>query len=296
LHLPALAPPNIAIFAMQIAAGFIRNSKRMVVFPNAKINLGLYVVEKRPDGFHNLETIFYPVPWRDALEAVPATGGKTTLNLSGLAVDAPNEKNLVMRAYRLLAEEYNLPELDIYLHKAIPFGAGLGGGSADAAFMLTMLNQLFDLGVPEDKLAEYAATLGSDCPFFVYNRPMMASGRGEVLSPIGVDLSGYTIVLVKPPFGISTPEAFAGITPKQPKLALAEAIRQPVERWREVLFNDFEPHLFEKHPQLAAIKQRLYDRGAIYAAMSGSGSTIFGIFKNDVGVTVEGCTVFTAAL
>ncbi|WP_320054574.1 4-(cytidine 5'-diphospho)-2-C-methyl-D-erythritol kinase [uncultured Acetobacteroides sp.] len=268
----------------------------MVVFPNAKINLGLYVVEKRTDGFHNLETIFYPVPWRDALEAVPATGSETTLTTTGLAVDAPSEKNLVMRAYRLLAEEYHLPKLNIYLHKAIPFGAGLGGGSADAAFMLTMLNQLFGLGIPEGKLAEYAATLGSDCAFFVYNRPMMASGRGEVLSPIEVDLSGYTIVLVKPPFGISTPEAFSGITPKQPQIALSEAIKQPVERWKDVLFNDFEPHLFCNHPQLAAIKQQLYDNGATYAAMSGSGSTIFGIFKDNVEVVVKNCTVFTAML
>lgn len=268
----------------------------MVVFPNAKINLGLYVVEKRTDGFHNLETIFYPVPWKDALEAVPATGNETSLTSTGLVVDTIPEKNLVMRAYRLLADEHNLPKLDIYLHKAIPFGAGLGGGSADAAFMLTMLNLLFDLGISEGKLAEYAATLGSDCAFFVYNRPMIACGRGEILSPIKVDLSGYTIVLVKPPFGISTPEAFSGITPKQPKIALAEAIKQPVERWKDVLSNDFEPHLFEKHPQLASIKQQLYDHGAIYAAMSGSGSTIFGIFKNDVQVTVEGCTVFKAAL
>jgi len=268
----------------------------MVVFPNAKINLGLYVVEKRPDGFHNLETVFYPVPWRDALEVVPASGDQTTLNLSGLAVDAPTEKNLVMRAYQLLADGYNLPKLDIYLHKVIPFGAGLGGGSADAAFMLTMLNSLFDLGISEGKLAEYAATLGSDCAFFVYNRPMIASGRGEVLSPIEVSLSGYTIVLVKPPFGISTPEAFSGITPKKPQIPLREAISQPIERWKEVLFNDFEPHLFENHPQLASIKQQLYDNGALYAAMSGSGSTIFGIFKDDVDFTVEGCTVFKATL
>lgn len=268
----------------------------MVVFPNAKINLGLYVVEKRPDGFHNLETIFYPAPWRDALEVVPATGNETTLNITGLAVDAPTEKNLVMRAYKLLANEYNLPKLDIYLHKAIPFGAGLGGGSADAAFMLTMLNQLFELGISEDKLAEYAATLGSDCAFFVYNYPMIASGRGEILSPIKVDLSGYTIVLVKPPFGISTPEAFAGITPKKPKIPLTEAISQPIERWKDVLFNDFEPHLFRNHPQLAAIKQQLYDKGAIYAAMSGSGSTIFGLFDKEIDFTVEGCTVFSAKL
>ena len=281
---------------MLTAAGFTRNSRRMVVFPNAKINLGLYVVEKRTDGFHNLETIFYPVPWRDALEAVPATGNETTLTTTGLAVDAPTEKNLVMRAYRLLANEYNLPKLDIYLHKAIPFGAGLGGGSADAAFMLTMLNQLFDLGISEGKLAEYAATLGSDCAFFVYNRPMIASGRGEILSPIEVDLSGYTIVLVKPPFGISTPEAFSGIIPKRPQIALAEAIKQPVERWKDVLFNDFEPHLFCNHPQLAAFKQQLYDNGATYAAMSGSGSTIFGIFKDNVEVVVKDCTVFKAIL
>lgn len=268
----------------------------MLVFPNAKINLGLYVVEKRPDGFHNIETVFYPVPWIDALEAVPAHGSTTTLSSSGLAVDALPEKNLVMRAYQLLASRYNLPNIDIYLHKVIPFGAGLGGGSADAAFMLSMLNDLFDLNIEQEQLAEYAASLGSDCAFFIYNRPMIASGRGEVLSPIEVNLSGHTIVLVKPAFGISTPEAFAGITPKQPATPIADAINQPIERWKDILLNDFEPHLFEKYPQLAAIKQQLYDQGAIYAAMSGSGSTIFGIFSEEIDFKAEGCTVFTAKL
>lgn len=268
----------------------------MVVFPNAKINLGLYVVEKRTDGFHNLETVFYPVPWNDVLEIVPATGDQTTLTSSGLTVDAAPEKNLVMRAYKLLENEYHLPHIDIYLHKVIPFGAGLGGGSADAAAMLVMLNNHFELNISIEKLVEYAAILGSDCPFFVYNRPMLASGRGEVLTPINVTLSGYTIVLVKPTFGISTPEAFSGITPKQPAIPLVEAIKQPIEQWKDTLLNDFEPHLFEKHPQLASIKQQLYDGGAAYAAMSGSGSTLFGIFREDVVMEFKGCTVFKAGL
>lgn len=268
----------------------------MVVFPNAKINLGLYVVDKRADGFHNLETVFYPVPWNDVLEIVPATGSQTTLTSSGLAVDAAPEKNLVMRAYKLLENEYHLPHIDIYLHKVIPFGAGLGGGSADAAAMLVMLNNHFELNISIEKLAEYAAILGSDCPFFVYNRPMLASGRGEVLTPIDVSLEGYTIVLVKPPFGISTPEAFSGITPKQPTIQLTEAIKQPIEQWKNTLLNDFEPHLFEKHPQLASIKQQLYRHGATYAAMSGSGSTIFGIFKEDVVMEFKDCTIFKAVL
>lgn len=268
----------------------------MVVFPNAKINLGLYVVEKRTDGFHNLETVFYPVPWNDVLEIVPATGDQTTLTSSGLTVDAAPEKNLVMRAYKLLENEYHLPHIDIYLHKVIPFGAGLGGGSADAAAMLVMLNNHFELNISIEKLVEYAAILGSDCPFFVYNRPMLASGRGEELTPINVTLSGYTIVLVKPTFGISTPEAFSGITPKQPAIPLVEAIKQPIEQWKDTLLNDFEPHLFEKHPQLASIKQQLYDGGAAYAAMSGSGSTLFGIFREDVVMEFKGCTVFKAGL
>lgn len=268
----------------------------MVVFPNAKINLGLYVTEKRPDGFHNLETLFYPVPWRDALEAVPANGEEATFTGSGLVVDVEPEKNLVMCAYRLLQREFSLPNLDIYLHKAIPFGAGLGGGSADAAQMLVMLNHLYKLGLSEERLAEYAATLGSDCPFFIYNRPMLATGRGEVLSPVDFSLKGYTIVLVKPSFGISTPEAFAGIQPKRPSASIAETVAQPIETWRGTLLNDFEPHLFEKYPLLADIKQQLYDRGAAYAAMSGSGSTIFGIFRSDVSFEMAGCTVFKAEL
>lgn len=268
----------------------------MVVFPNAKINLGLYVTEKRPDGFHNLETLFYPVSWRDALEAVPANGEEATFTGSGLMVDVEPEKNLVMRAYRLLQREFSLPNLDIYLHKAIPFGAGLGGGSADAAQMLVMLNHLYKLGLSEERLAEYAATLGSDCPFFIYNRPMLATGRGEVLSPVDFSLKGYSIVLVKPSFGISTPEAFAGIQPKRPSASIAETVAQPIETWRGTLLNDFEPHLFEKYPLLADIKQLLYDRGAAYAAMSGSGSTIFGIFRSDVSFEMAGCTVFKAEL
>lgn len=268
----------------------------MVVFPNAKINLGLYVVEKRSDGFHNLETLFYPVPWCDALEVVLAKGAESTLSISGLNVDGKPEQNLVMRAFRLFQQEYNLPNVDIYLHKVIPFGAGLGGGSADAAQMLLLLNRRFNLGLSDVKLAEYAAMLGSDCPFFIYNRPMMASGRGEILTPFDISLSGYTIVLVKPSFGISTPEAFAGIKPKKPAIAIAKAVALPVEEWKELLLNDFEPHLFEKYPLLGEIKQQLYTCGAVYASMSGSGSTIFGLFKGDVTFTVEGCEVFKTVL
>lgn len=268
----------------------------MITFPNAKINLGLHITEKRSDGFHNLETVFYPVPWKDALEIVPSKGSVTTLSVSGKAIEGDPENNLVMKAYRLLEKDYQLLPLDIYLLKAIPFGAGLGGGSADAAFMLKLLSSYFGLKLTNEQLVAYAAQLGSDCPFFIYNRPMLAAGRGEVLVPIDISLAGYTVVLVKPDFSISTPEAFSGITPKQPTNPLIQTLLQPVETWKDRLVNDFEDHLFAKHPQLAAIKAMLYDKGATYAAMSGSGSTIFGLFREDVEIHVPSGTVFKATL
>lgn len=268
----------------------------MIVFPNAKINLGLNITEKRPDGFHNLETLFYPVKWCDILEVVPAAGSTTTITQTGIAVDVAPEKNLVMRAYTLLAASYPIPPVDIYLHKIIPFGAGLGGGSADAAQMLVLLNRMFNLAIDDATLASYAAQLGSDCPFFVYNQPMMATGRGEILSTVDFSLDGYHILLVKPPFGISTPEAFAGIKPQKPAISISDVIAKPIEEWRSLLKNDFEEHLFVKYPLLSEIKQQLYDAGATYAAMSGSGSTIFGIFKNKCEVAFEDCTAFWAEL
>ena len=251
----------------------------MITFPNAKINLGLNIVERRPDGYHNIETVFYPIPLTDVLEIVPAS--ETSLTCYGNAVDCPPEKNLVMRAYRMLQERYGLSPVAIHLYKHIPDGAGLGGGSSDAAHTLVMLNRMFDLNLSDDVLASMAITLGADCAFFIYNRPMLATGIGDVMSPIEVPLHGKTLLLVKPSIGVDTRTAYSRVVPARPTVDLAHTITQPVEAWDGLLVNDFEPSVFAVLPQLWLIKARLLDAGAQYAAMSGSGSTIFGIFDSD---------------
>ena len=253
----------------------------MITFPNAKINLGLNIVERRPDGYHNIETVFFPVPLTDVLEIVPARDGETTLSCYGNKVDCPPEKNLVMKAYRLLQERYSLPPVAMHLYKHIPDGAGLGGGSSDAAHVLVMLNRMFDLGIADANMAAMAATLGADCAFFIYNRPMMAIGIGDVLSPVDVDLKGKTLLLVKPPVGVDTRTAYSRVVPAPSTMDLARLVAQPVETWDGLLVNDFEPSVFAALPQLWLIKARLMDAGAQYAAMSGSGSTVFGIFNSD---------------
>lgn len=254
----------------------------MITFPNAKINLGLNIVERRPDGYHNIETVFYPVPLTDVLEIVPAQDKKeTTLTCHGNKVDCPPEKNLVMKAYRLLQERYSLPAVEMHLYKHIPDGAGLGGGSSDAAHALIMLNQIFSLGLTDQELAAHAVTLGADCAFFIYNRPMLATGIGDVLSPVDVSLKGKTLLLVKPPMGVDTRTAYSRVVPQQPTVPVTEVISRPVMSWDGLLVNDFEPSVFAALPQLWLIKARLLDAGAEYAAMSGSGSTIFGIFDSD---------------
>ena len=252
----------------------------MISFPNAKINLGLNIVERRDDGYHNIETVFYPIPLTDVLEIVPATGD-ASLTCYGNAVDCPVEKNLVMRAYRMMQQRYGVPAVAMHLYKHIPDGAGLGGGSSDAAHAMVMLNKMFGLHVPDAELAAMAATLGADCAFFIYNRPMMATGIGDVLSPIDVDLKGKTLLLVKPPVGVDTRTAYSRVTPHEPDVALTSTIALPVAAWDGMLVNDFEPSVFAALPQLWLIKARLIDAGAIYAAMSGSGSTVFGIFESD---------------
>ncbi len=254
----------------------------MITFPNAKINLGLNIVERRPDGYHNIETVFYPVPLTDVLEIVPAQDDKeTTLTCHGNQVDCPPEKNLVMKAYRLLQERYSLPAVEMHLYKHIPDGAGLGGGSSDAAHALIMLNQMFSLGLTDQDLAAHAVTLGADCAFFIYNRPMLATGIGDVLSPVDVSLKGKTLLLVKPPMGVDTRTAYSRVVPQEPTVPVTEVIARPVMSWDGLLVNDFEPSVFAVLPQLWLIKARLLDAGAEYAAMSGSGSTIFGIFDSD---------------
>lgn len=253
----------------------------MLCFPNAKINIGLNVVEKRPDGYHNLETIFYPIPLCDALEAVISkdTSQKYFWNNSGIKVDAPDEENICIRALELLAQNHKLPSLNIHLLKKIPFGAGLGGGSADGAFMLKLINDICELGLSNDTLKNLATQLGADCPFFIDNKACFATGIGDQFESIELDLKGYHIALVKPPIHVSTPLAYAGINATPATRSLKEDIQLPIEQWRDVIKNDFELSVFKKFPEIKNIKEDLYDLGAIYAAMSGSGSSVFGIFK-----------------
>jgi 4-diphosphocytidyl-2-C-methyl-D-erythritol kinase len=274
----------------------------MITFPNAKINLGLNIVEKRPDGYHNLETIFYPIPLQDALEITPWEGGERKYKLaqSGIQIEGDDEHNLVVKAYKLLDNLHNLPPIEINLLKHIPSGAGLGGGSADAAFMLCMLNQHFQLNIPNEQLEVYAAQLGADCAFFVENKPTFAEGIGNIFSPIELSLKGYKLLMVKPDIFVSTRDAFAQIKPKRPSISLKEVAKMPVEAWKTYMVNDFEESVFPQFPAIADIKAKLYDMGAIYASMSGSGSSVFALFKGDATLPKvdfgEGAFVFEAMI
>ena len=256
----------------------------MITYPNAKINLGLNIVEKRPDGYHNLETVFYPINLQDALEVNDLEGeGEYTLKISGTPIEGELDNNLVVKAYRLLKKDFpNMGSINIHMYKHIPTGAGLGGGSADAAFILKLLNEKFKLNLSTEKLEEYAAILGADCAFFIQNKPVFASGIGNIFEEINLSLKGYYLVLVKPDIFVSTKDAFANIIPMKPNHSLKEIIRMPVETWRATMKNDFEDSVFKKFPEIAAIKDKLYDMGAIYASMSGSGSSVFGIFREQV--------------
>lgn len=254
----------------------------MILFPNAKINLGLDILRKRPDGYHDIETVMIPVGWRDILEIVPAKGDETTMTVTGREVNCPPEKNLVMKAYRALSEKVELPPVDIYLRKIIPDGAGMGGGSADAAFTLRGLNELFALGLTDAALAEIAATLGADCPFFIYNRPMLCTGTGTKMEEIDVDLSGLTVAIVKPPVSVPTAEAYRHTVPQYPATPLRESIKLPVGLWNGRVKNDFEPSVFPAYPAVGEIKSQLMEAGAVYASMSGSGSAVYGLFEGDI--------------
>ena len=259
----------------------------MLCFPNAKINLGLNIISKRSDGYHNLETIFYPIAIRDALEIVPAEKEEGVFKQSGILLDGDPKQNLVMKAFSLLKKEYSIPEIDIYLRKNIPFGAGLGGGSSDAAFMLKLLNNIYNLHLTEEKLEELASQLGADCAFFIRNKPVFASGVGNIFSPIELSLKGYYIVLIKPDIHVSTKDAYAIITPCQPDLCLTEIIKNPVDTWKDTMINDFETSVFAQYPAIKNIKNKLYDLGALYASMSGSGSSVLGIFREEVDFSKE---------
>lgn len=256
----------------------------MVTFPNAKINLGLDIVARRPDGYHNLETVFYPIPLCDILEITPAEEPDApdyTFTMYNAVFDGDDNDNLVVRAYKALAADHNLPKVNMSLYKNIPTGAGLGGGSADAAFALKMLNSMAGLGLSDEELEEYAATIGADCAFFIKNRPAYATGIGNILTPTACDITGYTLVLVKPDIHISTKDAYALVTPAAAETPLAEIISRPVDTWKDAMKNDFEKSVFAKHPSMERIKEKLYAMGAVYASMSGSGSSFFGIFKEE---------------
>lgn len=236
------------------------------------------MVSKRADGYHNLETIFYPVGLTDALEI--SLAAKTEFTSSGIAIDGKSENNLVYKAYQLLERQYKLPPLKLHLHKVIPFGAGLGGGSSDAAFTLQMLNSFFDLRIPSPELEKYAAQIGADCPFFIYNKACFAKGIGDQLEPIELDLSDYKIVIIKPEASVSTPEAYRNIVPQKPAFQLKDIVHLPIEEWKETIRNDFEESVFPAYPEIAQLKDILYKNGALYASMSGSGSAVFGIFRH----------------
>jgi 4-diphosphocytidyl-2-C-methyl-D-erythritol kinase len=260
----------------------------VIVFPNCKINLGLNITAKRPDGYHDLETLFYPVFLKDVLEIIHADNPKESLQYSssGIAIDDDIENNLCVKAYHLLKKDFPaLASIKLHLHKAIPMGAGLGGGSADGAFSLKLLNNLFNLNLSTDQLSNYAFVLGSDCPFFIVNKPSFATGRGEILEEINLDLSSYKIVIVNPGIHINTAAAFTKINPAIPAKSIKEIIQQPIATWRDELKNDFEDIVFEEHPEVSAIQNELYQTGAIYASMSGSGSTVYGIFKQSQPLT-----------
>lgn len=255
----------------------------MITFPNAKINLGLSITEKRPDGYHNLETVFYPVALEDALEIRNSTDAdkKYTLYQHGMEISGNPEENLVVKAYLLLDKKFHLPPTEIHLYKHIPSGAGLGGGSSDAAFMLKLLNEYYHLGLSDDQLETYAATLGADCAFFIKNSPTFAEGIGNIFSPIPLSLKGYQIMIIKPDVFVSTREAFSNIHPHHPEYPVVEAIKHPIHEWKNILINDFEASVFPQHPVIGEVKEKLYSHGAIYASMSGSGSSVFGIFEQE---------------
>lgn len=251
----------------------------LIRFPNCKVNLGLHITGRREDGYHNLETVFYPLPLTDILEMIRWPEGPSRLDVTGETVPGPATDNICLKAWNLLKADYpQLPPVQIHLHKLLPLGAGLGGGSADGAFALQMMNELFRLELSREDLIRYALQLGSDCPFFILNQPCVAKGRGEIMTPVQLDLSAYQWVLVNPRLHSSTAEAFRGVKPAPLATPLEEIISRAPDTWKGHLRNDFEDSLFPLYPEMAAIKEALYAAGAIYASMSGSGSTIYGLF------------------
>ena len=279
----------------------------MITFPCAKINLGLNIVGQRPNGYHDLETVFYPVPLYDALE-IKYMGEEfpsevdCDLKVTGNVVNCNEADNLVIKAYNLLAKDYKLPRVHAHLYKQIPSEAGLGGGSSDAAYMIRLLDERFRLNIGKAEMERYAARLGADCAFFISSEPSFATGIGDELMPADGpkgNLDGYHIAIVKPNISVSTKEAYANISPHKPEKCCRDVVRQPIETWKDELINDFEVPIFNRHPDLAAIKKQLYQLGAVYAAMSGSGSSLFGLFKEEpchLNTAFANCFTFTAKL
>jgi 4-diphosphocytidyl-2-C-methyl-D-erythritol kinase len=261
-------------------------------FPNCKINLGLNIVRKRSDGFHDLETVFIPIPLHDVLEIIPTRSehyeNDIALTIAGINIEGEKEDNICVKAWRMLKNDFpSLPPAEIYVYKNIPAGAGLGGGSADGAFTLRLLAKLFDCKLSEEHLLQYATQLGSDCPFFLINKPCFASGRGEMLEEIEIDLGLYQFILVNPGIHVHTGNAFAQTTPSLPQLSIKEIIHQPITRWKETLKNDFEDSVFRQFPELKKTKDELYNAGAIYVSMTGSGSSLYGIFEKEKDVKLS---------
>ena len=260
----------------------------MTVFPCAKINLGLNIIERRPDGYHNLETVFYPIPLYDALEVHPMdhefpSDQPCDIKVTGIPVSGQDDENLVVRAYQLIASDFELPRLHIHLHKRIPTQAGLGGGSSDAAYMIRLLDERFHLNMGNAEMERYAARLGADCAFFITSETAFAQGIGDILEPADGEyegLEGYWLVLVKPDIAVSTREAFSRIKPCKPAKSCRMIVRQPISTWKDELTNDFEQSIFELYPAIGEIKQSLYKHGAVFAQMSGSGSCVYGIFRS----------------
>jgi 4-diphosphocytidyl-2-C-methyl-D-erythritol kinase len=266
---------------------FTLNTASMILFPNAKINLGLHVLSKRTDNYHNLETLMHPVGLCDILEFLPSTEAETRFTLSGVPVSGNLEENLVYKAYLLLKERYPLPRLRIHLHKMIPSGAGLGGGSSDAAFMLKGLNEMFSLRLSVDALHCFAADLGSDCSFFIENVPALVSGKGEKLTPVINYIKNYKLLLFFPGFPVSTAEAYRGVIPSSEKDSLSSVLEKDISFWKKNLKNDFEKSVFEKFPELGRLKEKLYEYGADYASLSGSGSAVYGLFNKTFKTPAE---------
>lgn len=272
----------------------------MLVFPKVKINLGLRITGKRNDGFHDIETLFYPVNYCDALEMVINTGGSDMdiLTVTGHELHDNPEKNLVLKAVKRLREYSSFPFMNIHLHKNIPAGAGLGGGSSDAAGALKILRKIFSLPLDNDKLKTIAASLGSDCPFFIDEQPVFAYGRGEILEPAGNILAGLYIIILNPGFSVSTKEAYENCIPAKPERALSDLVKNPINSWKNLIINDFEMTVFKRYPQIGMIKQTLYDSGALYSSMSGSGSSVYGIFekKTEINETIRKLLIFEGYL